>query len=81
MVTPEAWKVFNERIPAAREKFEAAWAEDKSRFQAPTDMIRVCRDLGLERATMEIWFSRAGQPGRLCAKTRLPSPEVEGHAG
>ncbi len=58
-VTAEGWKVFQQRIPQAREKFEAAWVADKTRYEAPTEMVEACRDGGLERATMEVWFARA----------------------
>ncbi len=72
MVTAEGWKVYRERIPAAQEKFEAAWEADKTRFQAPTDMVKACRDGGLDRATMETWFARAleANPDNRLACTR-----------
>lgn len=58
-VTPEAGKVFAARLATARVKLEEAWAADQTRPPAPTDMVTVCRDLGLDRATTEAWFARS----------------------
>jgi hypothetical protein len=43
-VRPEAWKVYNANLTAAREKLEAAWAADKTRPRPATDMVNVCRN-------------------------------------
>ena len=58
-VTPEGWKLFGERLAAAREALTKAWELDPLDERAPTAMITVCLGDGTGRAEMEKWFRRA----------------------
>lgn len=58
-VTPEGWKLFDERLEVAREALTKAWETDPHDPDAPTQMIAVMMGLNRPRAEIETWFSRA----------------------
>lgn len=43
-----------------------AWETDKTREEAPDDMLTVCKGLSLDRAEMEKWFERAMKANPNC---------------
>jgi hypothetical protein len=58
-VSPEGWKLFNERLERAKECFEQAWKLDHSRPEPAVSMITIATGQSLDRDTMERWFRRA----------------------
>ncbi len=58
-VTPEGWKLFSERLNAAKGLIEKAWKANNSDARIPTAMLDVAVGLSFERAEMEKWFDRA----------------------
>ncbi|OAI51258.1 hypothetical protein AYO44_04995 [Planctomycetaceae bacterium SCGC AG-212-F19] len=63
-VTPERWKLFEERIGEAEKALEAAWKEvaERQSLLKPTiatEMIMVEAGQGRGRERMELWFKRA----------------------
>ncbi|HEX3624036.1 MAG TPA: hypothetical protein VH280_01285 [Verrucomicrobiae bacterium] len=58
-VTPEAWRLFAERLKVAHKALEHAWSHDPQDPQIPTLMISVVLGEQSGRPEMEKWFSRA----------------------
>jgi hypothetical protein len=57
-VTPEGWKLMNERIAAARTHLEEAWKRDPSQAAAVAEeMVTVCMAQS-DRQGLEQWFRR-----------------------
>ncbi|MCX7722245.1 MAG: tetratricopeptide repeat protein [Verrucomicrobiae bacterium] len=57
-VTPEGWKLFEERLQKARAALERAYELDPSDPLPPAWLITVARGLGLDRDEMEKQFAR-----------------------
>jgi hypothetical protein len=58
-VTKEGWKLFGERIAAARAGLEQAWKLDPTNAEAAAGMVDVARAQQLPRDEMERWYRRA----------------------
>ena len=58
-VTPEGWKLFEQRLAVAREALEEAYKRDPSDTRAPTLMIKVCMGQGSDLEQTMTWFTRA----------------------
>jgi len=56
-VTPEKWKVFNERLNAVKGHLDRAWKADPSDSRIATAMLDVAVGLSFDRAEMEKWFA------------------------
>ncbi|HEY7120003.1 MAG TPA: hypothetical protein VH475_25670 [Tepidisphaeraceae bacterium] len=58
-VTPEGWKLFNERIEAARKTLEQAWRLDPTNASAAVEMLTIATAQGSTYAEMDRWYRRA----------------------
>jgi len=58
-VTPEGWRIFGIENKKAKEALEKAWELDPERWEAPTMMLNIGRNLSFERDEIEQWFNRA----------------------
>ena len=56
-VTPEGWKLFGERIAAARSALEKAWEIDPTQSAIAREMITVCMAQS-DRNGLEMWYER-----------------------
>lgn len=57
-VTPEGWRLFEERLKKAREELEYAYELDPSDPIPPAHLITVAKGLSLDRSEMEKQFQR-----------------------
>jgi hypothetical protein len=60
-VTPEAWRLFRERLAESDSALKKAWSLDPHDEQIPTLMISVVEGEQKGRPEMELWFQRAMQ--------------------
>jgi hypothetical protein len=58
-VTPEGWRLFQQRLREAEAALQRSWALDGNCPLAPTRMITVALGLEHSREQMEVWFRRA----------------------
>jgi hypothetical protein len=58
-VTPDQWKVFEERLQEAEKALRKAWELDPSDARIPARMITVTMGMNKPRREMETWFDRA----------------------
>jgi hypothetical protein len=84
-VTPEAWKVFNERLSEAQRLLQDAWTTDPSEPRIAIQMLEVAVGLNFKRAEMEKWFQRAmalnpNSHDAVAGKLRYLQPQWHGSA-
>jgi hypothetical protein len=60
-VTPEGWRVYHAENQKAKVMLERAWKLAPDRWEAPTQMLNIGRNLGFDRAEIGEWFDRAMQ--------------------
>jgi len=58
-VTPQGWKLFQERLVIARKALEKAYEMQPDNPLPATDMISICMGMGDEPAETQRWFDRA----------------------
>jgi hypothetical protein len=57
-VSPENWRLFEERLAEAEKSLEKAWERDPSILRTALDMLYVQRGRNGSREKMELWFQR-----------------------
>jgi hypothetical protein len=58
-VPQEAWKLFTERLTAAKDRLERSWQAEPTFPLTGVAMVTVAMGLSMNRGEMEVWFRRA----------------------
>jgi len=58
-VTEDGWRLFGQRLQAAKAALDKAWQLDPANSEAPRAMLSVELGQGRAREDMELWFKRA----------------------